>query len=122
MADGTRLAHLAESLKECQDSLLQQQTSTTSFQQQQLHHNTSLQQQITDLTEMFLNFVTTQGRLSLERLPLVDPSRPHLEDPPHYLMFIPGRADPRLPPLEGRDGQDDRRMDRDIPQAFGHDG
>jgi hypothetical protein len=97
MADGTRLSRLAESLQDCQESLLQQQTRITSFQKQQLHHNTSLQQQITDLTKMlFHNFVTTQGRLPQERPPLVDSPRPHLEDLPHYLPFIPGHADPCL--------------------------
>lgn len=66
MADGTRLFQLSESLKECQDALLQQQTTTNAFQQQQLTHNTSFQQQLTEMSDLLRTLVTTHARLPPE--------------------------------------------------------
>lgn len=118
MANGTRLFQLSESLKECQEAILQQQTHNTSFQQQQHTHNTSFQQQLTDFSEMLRTLVATQTRPPPEGPPFADA-------PPYQLPFVPGRDERRLHAHDGhdrRDGHDDRRQDRDDRKAFDNEG
>jgi hypothetical protein len=106
MAEGTRLFQLSESLKECQDAILQQQTSTTSFQNQQHTHNTSFQQQLTEMTEMLRTLVNPQVG--------PPPEHPQVANP--GVVPLLGREDRRY---NGRDGRRDARDDRD-DQAWLH--
>jgi uncharacterized coiled-coil protein SlyX len=75
MADGTRLAHITNSLKTCHDHIAQQEST-----------NIVVQQQLTELTEMFQTFVAAQPR--------PPPERPPPDEPPLYhLPFASSRND-----------------------------
>jgi hypothetical protein len=107
MANGTHLAHLTESLKTCHDHIAQQEST-----------NVVVQQQLTELTEMFHTFMATQPR--------PPPERPPPDEAPQYpLPFAPGRADQHLQAREGcagPDGRDERRFHRDHLRQGGLDG
>jgi hypothetical protein len=105
MADGTRLAHLTDSLKICHDHIAQQETT-----------NAAVQQQLTELTDMFRTFLATQPRQQPERPPPDDP-------PPFQLPFAPGRGDHRVPGREGRAGPEGREDHlRNLRRPVGQDG
>jgi hypothetical protein len=75
MADVTRLAQLTNSLKTCHDHIAQQEST-----------NIVVQQQLTELTEMFQTFVAAQPR--------PPPERPPPDEPPLYhLPFASSRND-----------------------------
>jgi hypothetical protein len=83
MANGTRLAHLTDSLKTCHDHIAQQEST-----------NVAVQQQLTELTELFRTFLATQPRPPPEH-------PPSDEAPPFQLHFAPGCVDQ---PPRARDG------------------
>jgi hypothetical protein len=103
MADGTRLATLADSLKECQDAISHQQANTTAFQIQQQNHNATFQHQLQDVSDMLRALLAGQNRPQAEQPPLAEP-------PPVHLPVIP---DGRVQARECREGRDDHRRDRD---------
>jgi hypothetical protein len=86
MADGTRLHLLAESVKECQDALARQTS-----------HNTSVQTQLTEVTDMLRTLLTT---------------RPNPEAPP-LLDGFDGRRQPSLNIRDDRDAREGHRDFRD---------
>jgi hypothetical protein len=107
MADDTCLAHLTESLKTCHDHIAQQEST-----------NVAVQQQLTELTEMFRTFVATQPRQP--------PKHPPPDEPlPYHLPVAPGRANHRIPGREARagpEGRGDRPPPRDLHCPLGLDG
>jgi len=126
MADGTHLFQLSESLKECQDALLQQQTTTNAFQQQQLTHNTSFQQQLTEMSDLLRTLVTTHARLPPPPHHVAPGLFPPQENVGHDVPPAPG-LEARVEPRQGRDDrgffgnpgwhhQDDRRLQFDDQQ------
>jgi hypothetical protein len=108
MAEGTRFFQLSESVKECQEAILQTQNTTTTFQQQQATHNTAFQQQqlafqqeLAGISEMLRTLVTAPPR------PL--PDRPFLPDPPpHHIPVIPDHIR-----QHGFEAPMDHRLDRE---------
>jgi len=93
MADGTRLHLLAKSVKECQDALARQTT-----------HNTSVQTQLTEVTDLLRTLLTT---------------RPNPETQP-LLNGFDGRRQPDLNRRDDRDAREDRRevQEEDNPDLF----
>lgn len=120
MADSTRLFQLSESLKECQDAIIQQQTTTTAFQRQHTH-NTSFQQQLTEVTDMLRTLVTTHAVPPPERPPVANPGIfPILGQDDHHINGREGRREPRFEcDDQGWHHQDDRRdhFDDDFQQG-----
>jgi hypothetical protein len=108
MAEGTRFFQLSESVKECQEAILQTQNTTTTFQQQQTTHNTAFQQQqlafqqqLADISEMLRTLVATPPR--------PPPDRPFLPDPhPYHILVIPENLR-----HHGVDAHHDHRLDRE---------
>jgi hypothetical protein len=76
MVDGTRLAQLQESLRDCHDGLIQQQTVNT----QQQTFNATVDQKLNDLSDLLRTVLQNQTR---------PPPEDHLVDgrgppPPYY--------------------------------------
>lgn len=69
MADGTRLHQLADSIKECQDAITRKHT-----------HNTSIQTQLTEVTDMLRTLLTNRPPLEVPTLGGLDNHRPHHPD------------------------------------------
>jgi len=85
MADGTRLHQLADFIKECQDAITRQHT-----------HNTSVQTQLTEVTDMLRTLLATRPPPDVPPLGGLDDRRLH----------HPDRGD-------DRDDRDTRRLVRD---------
>jgi hypothetical protein len=82
MADGTRLAQISESLKECHDAI-----------QQQHMVNTEMQGRITEVTQMLQTLVANQNRPPPELPPL--PPLPPADNRGYHLPLEPPREERR---------------------------